>query len=491
LIQLSNELKNIIDASFISSNLETLNSYASDYSFVNSSKPALVISPGTADEVHEIVKWANKTHTPVIPVSSGSPHFNGDTVPGEGGAVIVDLRRMNRIIRIDRRTRMIVIEPGVTYSQLQPELAKHNLRLSTPLLPRANKSVIASLLERQPTLVPKYQWTLPEPMRCLEIVWGNGARFMTGEAGELAVFKTLEKQWEKGISQMTATGPGQVDYHRIVSAAQGTMGIATWASIKCEILPTIHKLFFIPAGKLEDLIDCTYKILRFRLGDELLILNNMQLATMLASTSNEIKSLREKLPLWTLIIGIAGREMLPEERIEFQEADIKEITQKHNLSLLSDIPGVKGDRLLDIILNPSKEPYWKLRYLGGCQDIFFLTTLNRTSNFIDKMREAVKTFDYSEKDMGIYIQPLQQGASCHCEFSLPYVQSDPEQVDFMHKLTMSASEEMIKEGGFFSRPYPIWAEMTYNREAQTTQILKKLKKVFDPNNVLNPGKLCF
>ena len=55
-------------------------------------------------------------------------------------------------------------------------LAKNDFRLSTPLLPRANKSVVASLLERQPTLVPKYQWTLPEPLRCLEVVWGNGTR---------------------------------------------------------------------------------------------------------------------------------------------------------------------------------------------------------------------------------------------------------------------------------------------------------------------------
>ena len=76
---------------------------------------------------------------------------------------MVDLGRMNKILRIDRRNRMVVIEPGVTYAQLQPELAKEGMRITPPLYPRANKSVIASLLERQPTLIPAT--TTPCPNR--------------------------------------------------------------------------------------------------------------------------------------------------------------------------------------------------------------------------------------------------------------------------------------------------------------------------------------
>ena len=104
-----------------------------------------------------IVVWANQTKTPLVPVSSGEPHFRGDTVPSVPEAVIVDLRRMDKIIRIDRRNRMVIIEPGVTYTQLQPALAEQGLRLSTPLLPRQSKSVIASLLEREPRLRAQVQ----------------------------------------------------------------------------------------------------------------------------------------------------------------------------------------------------------------------------------------------------------------------------------------------------------------------------------------------
>lgn len=76
-------------------------------------------------------------------------------------------------------------------------------------------------------------------MRCLEIVWGDGQRMTTGEAGALG---TLEEEWAKKLAQVNPAGPGQTDFYKFTSAAQGSMGIVTWASIKCELLPQIHRL---------------------------------------------------------------------------------------------------------------------------------------------------------------------------------------------------------------------------------------------------------
>lgn len=243
------ELIGIVGKGNVFDDAETLDEYSRDYSFAPPSKPRFVVRPKNGDEVQGIVKWANETSTPLVPVSSGPPRFYGDTVPSVPGAVIVDLGRMKRIIRMDRRNRMALIEPGVTFSELQPELAKEGLRLSTPLLPRANKSVIGSLLERQPTLVARYQWVILEPLRCLEVIWGNGDRLRTGEAGE---YGPLETQWKLGLAQVNPMGPANIDYWRIVSAAQGSMGVAIWASIRCEILPQLHKLLFIAANRLDD-----------------------------------------------------------------------------------------------------------------------------------------------------------------------------------------------------------------------------------------------
>ncbi len=171
--------------------------------------------------------------------------------------------------------------------------------------------------------------------------------------------------------------------------------------------------------------------------------------------------------------------------------DISDIAQQFGVRLASAIPGARDGEVLERLLNPSREPYWKLDYKGGCQDIFFLTTLNRTPEFIETMYSASQALGYSPSEIGIYIQPQHLGVSCHCEFSLPYDPSNPREVSKTQRLLTEVSATLLNQGAFFSRPYGIWADMVYNRDAQATMALKKLKGIFDPNNVMNPGKLCF
>jgi hypothetical protein len=482
------KLKEIAGSGDIIDEPEILETYAGDQSFILPLKPRCVVRPGNADEVQAIVQWANRTQTPLVPVSSGPPHFRGDTVPGATGAVMVDMGGMKRIVRIDRRSRTAIIEPGVTYPQLQAALAREGMKISMPLAPRANKSVVATLLEREPTLIPRYQWLAPEPLRNTEIVWGNGEKFRTGDSGNV---KNPDEAWKHKHAPISLAGPGQMDYWRLVSAAQGSMGIVNWVSVKCELLPEIYKLFFVTSPRLEDLLDFVYKMLRFRFGDELLIMNNFTLAAVLGGKPDAIRARAMALPAWTVLLTIAGRERLPRERVEFQEKDISDIAQQSGLKLVPEIAGARNSEIMKAVFQPSQEPYWKLGYKGGCQDIFFLTTLDRTPDFVKTMYAAAEACQYPVSDIGVYLQPVHQGASCHCEFYLPYDRNNPAETSRMRGFFTKASEEVLKQGAYFSRPYGIWANMAYNRDAQTTAVLKKIKGIFDPNNVMNPGKLCF
>ncbi|HUW46282.1 MAG TPA: FAD-binding oxidoreductase [Dehalococcoidia bacterium] len=488
-VKTSNNLMEMIGKQKVIKERKILNSYSHDNSFTLPMRPRLVVQPRNADDVQKIVTWANQTKTPLVPVSSGEPHFRGDTVPSVPEAVIVDLRRMDKIIRIDRRNRMVLIEPGVTYAQLQPALAEEGLRLSTPLLPRQSKSVIASLLEREPTLVPKYNHTLPEPLRCLEIVWGNGEILRTGDAG--GYYPTLEQQWEMGLAQVFSGGPGQVDYYRLVSGAQGSIGIVTWASVKCEVLPKVHRFFFIPADNLKGLIECAYRLLKVRLGDEFLVLNSANLAAILNRNADGIQALKNKLPPWVIIMGIAGRDLFPEEKVDFQEKDTRDIVQQFGLELLPAVSGIGGGQVMSTILNPSPSTYWKLTYKGACQDIFFMSTLDKIPEFVNTVFTAANALRYPVSDIGIYLQPQHQGTACHCEFNLPYNSGNKIEIGNVRELLETCSEALIKQGAYFSRPYGIWADMVYNRDAGNKEMIRTIKGIFDPNNILNPGKLCF
>ena len=89
-------LEEIVGAGNVETSPSLLEKYAGDISFVSPIKPRCLVSPGDASQVKDIVVLARKTGTPLVPVSSGEPHFRGDTVPGTGGAVIVDLSRMKK-----------------------------------------------------------------------------------------------------------------------------------------------------------------------------------------------------------------------------------------------------------------------------------------------------------------------------------------------------------------------------------------------------------
>jgi FAD/FMN-containing dehydrogenase len=459
-----------------------------DHDLAPSIPPRFLVKPRNVDEVQEIVQWANETHTPLVPMSSGEPHFRGGTLPTAPEAVIVDLSGMNRILWIDRRNRLALVEPGVTYAQLQPALEKEGLRIVMPLLPRSNKSVIAGLLEREPVISPRYQWNLLEPLRSLEIVWGNGDKFYSG-SGTFRGEK--DEDWQQGKVPLQGPGPGQLDFYKFVSAAQGSMGIVTWASVKCEMFPQIRKLFFVSAAKLDDLLDFTHKLLKFRFGDELFIVNGTCLAAILADGPNEVSSLRDTLPAWTIVIGVTGGHILARERVEARESDIRDIAQGFGLELVPAIPGCRGGDLLGLLLKPSAEPYWKLRYGGGAQEVFFLTTLDKTPGYVVTMCSAANDHQYPVPDIGIYIQPVQQGVGCHCEFILPFDRDDGAEASRTRALFRDVSLRLFNQKAYFSRPYGIWADTVYNADAQTTVVMRKIKGIFDPNSVMNPGKLCF
>jgi FAD/FMN-containing dehydrogenase len=485
----TNGLVKIVGKNNVLDSPDILDAYSRDLSFVPHIRPRCVVKPGKAEEVQEIVKWANKTLTSLVPVSSGPPHFKGDTIPSMGGTVIVDLSRMKKIVRIDPKNRVAMVEPGVTFAELQPELKKAGLSAYLPLCPRSSKSVIGSMLEREPITMPSHHWDAIDPLLCAEIIFGTGDKLRSGEA---AGPDTIEEQWKIGKAQMTPFGLGQFDESRLISGAQGTIGIITWATMKCRPSSTLNRAFLIPSETLEPLVDLSYKLIRIRLGDYCFIVNDLNLASLLAKDSEGIKQLREILPRWVLVVTFEGYGELPEEKVQYQEADFRDMLAKSgNLKPINVIAGLSVEDVKDALSKPSDEPYWKLRYKGACADVFFLTTLDRTPAFIAAMPALARSHRFSSDDIGVYIQPVVQGTSCHLEFDVYYDPANPTEVDKTKRLATEGSEELVKMGAFFSRPYGPWAKVAYSRATETTIVQRKVKRIFDPNNILNPGKLCF
>ncbi len=461
-----------------------LAAHARDESFAPRVPPRALARPGSADEVQRVVAWANNTSTPLVPISSGGPHFHGDTVPGVPGAVIVELTRLKGILRVDRRNRMTVIEPGVTYAELQPALAAQGMRVTPPLAPRANKSVVASLLERQPTLIPRYNYHLPEPLRDCGVVWGSGKVMYTGEAGSGPL--SLEEQCRSGVVQAEYKGPAQTDFSRFLTGAQGTMGIVTWASAKCELLPTTRSTVVVSARRLEDAVPFLYQLNRVRLGDEVLVLSGAFLARLLSASGHGC----DDPPAWNAMIGLGGRRHLAEERVRVQEADLEVLAARYGLAAAHAVAGVDAGRLAEVVAGHCETP-WKLAARGGTSDLFFLTTLDKAQGYVNTAHELAESVGIEAATLGAYLQPQHQGVSGHVELSLAYDPDVAAEAARTRKFHDLAGERLIADGAYFSRPYGSWARPVFTRDAASTDALRKVKRIFDPAGVMNPGKLCF
>lgn len=482
-------LVNIVGADNVIDKEVVLDQYASDISFVNSVKPYCVVKPKNIEEIEKIVKLARTTQTPLIPVSSGPPHFHGDTVSSVGGAVIVDLSGMKKIIRVDRLNRVAMFEPGVTFGELIPAVTTEKLRLNIPLLPRRTKSVTGSMLEREPVILPKYHWDIADPLNCVEVILGSGDMFRTGAAAGPG---GLEDQWAAGGAQVEAAGPSTASWYRVIQGSQGTMGIVTWSSARCELLPSLEEPFMVGSSDLDKIMEMAHWLIRLRIPNECFILNNANLASIMADKHpDNFRKVRDSLPDWILFYNLAGYEYLPEERITTYIEDIKELSQRFGVIPEQSAGSVSAFELLKTVQSPSSEPYWKIRAKGACQDIFCLSSFQKVSSLIAAMYDAAEKAGYPVPELGIYVQPIVQGSNYHVEFNLFYDRDNKKETDRVRQLSSDSVNRLISKGGFFSRPYGENVRTIMNKDAATVAALNKVKLILDPDKILNPGKLCF
>jgi len=480
------DLSGIVGIENFSDDTEVLRTYARDFSITPQGMPNYVVKPKDAHEVQKVIQYANEHLIPVVPTSS-QVHFYGATIPKQGG-IVLDLTRMNRILEIDELNRRVRIEVGVTWQQLTDELEKKGFRMIMPLFPHNRRSVVTDYLEREVPTNTVYDYG--EPLQAMEVVWPTGEIFRTGSASVTGYPDSPSKGGNP-------SGPG-IDFYRFLQGAQGTMGVVTWANLKIERKPRIDKIYLAPVSDLDYAIEFLYRILRLRIGQECLLLNSINLASAMAeSWPEDFERLWVSLPPWTLIIVTSGLQRRPEEKIQYEEEALDRIVRNEfpGISLTENLPGFPGSgkKMLSMLRKPWNKDshYWKNRYQGACQSVFFIARPTLAPIFIDKVAEIAAVYGYPISDIGGYLQPIEHNRACHLEFNFFYDPDNPSVVDGIRSLYNETVKVLLDEGAIFTRPYGELAPLVYDKAAAYTMTLRRLKKVFDPNNIMNPGTLCF
>jgi FAD/FMN-containing dehydrogenase len=201
-----------------------------------------------------------------------------------------------------------------------------------------------------------------------------------------------------------------------------------------------------------------------------------------------VAELRDSLPAYLCLQNVAGFERLPEERVEYQTRDIEEIARKHGLDPATALGPISAKTLLETATTPGAEIDWRHRHSGHCLSIFFLTTLDRAAGMACLFADLARGAGLGEERIGCYVQPVVQNHACHVELLAPFDPEEPAEVDRMGELERDAVAKLSAAGAFFSRPYGSAAPAAFDRNRTSYEVLGKVKKIFDPNRILNDGK---
>ena len=454
------KLYEVIDKSDVITDIDVLNdTYCKPILDGTSKTPIVAILPKNTEQIQALFRYFReiKEINVVIVSSQTSPKFLNDTVSSEK-TVIIDLKNMKEIPFINKRNRVCVVEPGVTWNELIPKLKEHGMRPLAPFLHRPGKSALAAVLDREPHMIPKKQFDISDPLLCMEVVFGNGEMFRTGEA---AGPQSIEENRKFGGALTNPLGPGQTDIFRIIQGAKGSYGCVSWISMQCDLIPEKRVIRFIESNLIEPLTEFLYSSIKKRWIEEAFIINSNLLKAIFPSIGESLKE-------YIMIYAINGYELFPEDKIAYQTASCNEILSEIGLEAKESVAGITQKDVEPIIDGNTVEPHPKYSEKRIAVDLFYNTTLNRLQNHLSVAKEILNKHGFPSERTNIYIQPVIQARAVNVEFSLLADRPDfggKSQQFALEKVNELAREIAIyvaSNGAFFSRSYPLINDLAFS-----------------------------
>lgn len=417
--------------------------------------PDAVVFPATAGEISGILVLANRERIPVFPRGAGSG-FSGGSLPKGGGIVLVTTR-MNRILRIDTENMIAVVGPGVVTGDLQD--AVERLGLFYPPDPASLRfSTLGGNVAEcagGPRAV-KYGVT-KDFVLGLEVVLPGGEIITTG--GE------------------TFKGVVGYDLTKLLCGSEGTLGIITRIVLRLLPLPETRKTMLAIFDSIDGAASAVATIIRGRIIPVTLEFMDH---SAIACVEDQFRLGIPDLARAVLLIELDGDRDL----VEKQAAAIGELVRP--LGLI-DFRAAKDAAEADAL--------WKARRLISPalkkvnpdkinEDI--VVPRNRIPDIIRRIEEISGKYDIPIVNFG-------HAGDGNIHVNIMIDKSVPEQAEKAEKAVREVFGAALDMGGSMSGEHGVGLSkspyITMELTPEQIAVMKAIKKVLDPNNILNPGKI--
>jgi glycolate oxidase len=477
------ELTNIVGERYVSEDPEI--TYLYHYDFITAEpegKCDIAIMPNTAEEVQEIIKIANKYKIPVVPWVSGI-NFGSIATPRKGG-IVVDLRRLNRVIEVNEDDMYIVVEGGITWADLSGYLNKHHPDLMAGVTySPPGTGVIPSCLCYGMFNLGMLGGTGAEFINGLEVILGSGELVRVGSC-------SLSNYWY-GRQPLP-------DLAGLFIGWEGTTGIVTKAAIK--LWPKLpYREDFLPlAQTIEKGVPLMLKLSIAGLGIiDLCIINLGWAQSLMCLDEDHVANDPVELGLLDFL-GLISTQAYTEKQHEAQCEAIKDICKEFDIyplniedqikSFPEDLQGIMAD------LTPStggQAPVqfsgcWNFSRGGGGQWIGTYCSTRNIAEFYKLAREICIKYN---KPPQFYSRLMFGGHYCVARTNINFNKNDPEDIKAARNLLHEIHDAVQQLDGVVMYKPPLWAvQINKNKTLPATNdLFVKVKKLLDPNNIMNPG----
>lgn len=175
------EFRDAVGRQWVFDSDEDRHSYTDHFSLgdPNEHEPAAAVAPASVPELQAVLKVANRYKIPVWPISMGKNFAYGGAAPRLKGSVILDLKRMNRVLEINEELGYALVEPGVNFFDFYKALDARGMRVWMSGPAHSWGSVIGNALEHGVGYTP---YGVHADMICgMEVVLANGEIVRTGQ----------------------------------------------------------------------------------------------------------------------------------------------------------------------------------------------------------------------------------------------------------------------------------------------------------------------
>lgn len=425
---------------------------ASEYS----DRPSCAVWVESAEQVSEILKLANREHVPVVPRGAGTG-LTGTATPLYQ-AIVLDMSRMNKIIKISIEDRLVIVEPGVVYADLEKALARYKFFFP----PDPASGTVCTLGGNVSTNAggvkgAKYG-TTRDYVLGLQVVLPDGRIMRTGS-------RTM-----KSVSGYDLT--------KLFVGSEGTLGVVTEITLKINPKTTEATTSMATFDDLEDAGRAVSQIMYSGIIPS--VLEILGRDTIVAINRNSELNLPE-----VDAILLAETDGYTNTETEFQMEKIIKVFKDNNAS---EIKKAESKEEAADLWAARKSAYAVLSRIKTH------VVLEDVTVPMAKIADLLKGIKAISKKHDIIIATYGHAGDGNLHPQFVYDGYDPEQVKSKEAASAELFQLTIELGGTLTGEHGIGLQkapfMTLEHDPAAMDVMRGIKRLLDPNNILNPGKMA-